>query len=80
MTKIYHPNVDKETGAICQDIYRKDWGPLQTLLSTLETIRTMMLTPQLDTPIEAEIAREYSENPAGFKASVTAWVEKYARK
>lgn len=35
VTKIYHPNVDKETGAICHDIYGKDWKPVQTLLSTL---------------------------------------------
>lgn len=40
----------------------------------------MLLMPQLDTPIEADIAREYSDNPAGFRANVMAWVEKYATK
>lgn len=28
LTSIYHPNVDPETGQICQDIVEKDWSPV----------------------------------------------------
>ena len=30
-TKIYHPNVKKDTGEICHDIYKKDWAPTKKI-------------------------------------------------
>jgi len=27
LTKIYHPNVKKETGELCKEMYENEWNP-----------------------------------------------------
>lgn len=34
-TKIYHPNVDEKTGAVCLETLKRDWSPKLTLRDIL---------------------------------------------
>ncbi|KAJ1462932.1 ubiquitin conjugating enzyme E2 B [Pelagophyceae sp. CCMP2097] len=78
MTKIYHPNVNKETGEICNDALAANWGPTLNIRHLLSTIRTLLLEPNGDHPLEAEIAKQFSDDRKLFDATAKAWTQKEA--
>jgi ubiquitin-conjugating enzyme E2 D/E len=77
-SKIYHPNVNKDTGEICQDIYEKDWVPTKKVSGVVQLIISMMIVPNVDSPIEASIAEEYRNNKAQYNKNAQEWTQKYA--
>lgn len=78
-TKIYHPNVNKENGEICQDIYEKDWSPVKTIKIVLDLLVSMLSAPNLESPVEAEIAKVYADDKTKFAATVKEYISKYAK-
>jgi len=54
-TKIYHPNIDK-LGRICLDILKNKWSPALQIRSVLLSIQALMSLPNLDDPLDQEIA------------------------
>ena len=52
LTKIYHPNVKSENGEICADIINANWAPTLNVMHCLTTLRSMLLNPNLDSPLE----------------------------
>ena len=77
-SKIYHPNVNKDTGEICQDIYEKDWVPTKKVSGVVQLIVSMMMAPNVDSPIEATIADEYRNNRPQYNKNAADWTKKYA--
>ena len=78
ITKMYHPNVKKDTGEICKDIYKEGWVPTSTTRSVINIFTTLLMHPSLDTPLEAEIAKEFSTERETFNKKVKEYIEKYA--
>ena len=58
-TKIYHPNIKKETGELCQDVYKQSWTPAKKIDSILDVILSLLKNPNLETPLEEEVAKQY---------------------
>ena len=54
-TKIYHPNIDK-LGRICLDILKDKWSPALQIRAVLLSIQALMSAPNLDDPLDQEIA------------------------
>jgi len=79
LTKIYHPNIRKENGEICQDVYEKDWVPTKTMRGVIDIFISLLLAPSPESPIEPEIFKEFSEDKEKFIANCKAWVDKYAK-
>ncbi|KAF2200041.1 hypothetical protein GQ43DRAFT_397348 [Delitschia confertaspora ATCC 74209] len=44
-TKIWHPNVDENTGAVCVETLKRDWKPELTLRDVLVTISCLLIQP-----------------------------------
>eukprot|EP01017_Pseudomicrothorax_dubius_P022489 TRINITY_DN24361_c0_g1_i3.p1 TRINITY_DN24361_c0_g1~~TRINITY_DN24361_c0_g1_i3.p1 ORF type:complete len:161 (-),score=48.54 TRINITY_DN24361_c0_g1_i3:129-611(-) len=78
-TKIYHPNVKSDTGEICQDIYEKDWSPVKTVRVIIDLLVSMLRAPNIDSPIEPEIARQYNEDRPKFEQTVKDWISRHAK-
>ncbi|CAM9124406.1 unnamed protein product, partial [Discosporangium mesarthrocarpum] len=79
VTRIYHPNVKTDTGEICSDILNNNWGPTLNVTYVLNTIRQQMLQePHADNPLEADIARQLSEDKNAFNATAKKWTLDYA--
>jgi Ubiquitin-protein ligase len=78
-TKIYHPSIKKDTGEICKDIYEEGWVPTKTIKQVIDVLKSMLMAPNTDTPLETDIAQEYLKDRAKFDATAKEWVNKYAK-
>ena len=78
-TKIYHPDVKKDSGEISQDLYRSGWGPLKTIRWVIEVILSFLYYPSLEHSVEPEIARQVQDNYDQYVATAKLWVQQYAR-
>lgn len=76
--RIYHPNIDEESGSICLDALNKAWSPSFTLKHVVETILPYLLTyPNPDDPLNREAAHLMKTNLASFEARAKEHAHKH---
>ncbi|KAG5419975.1 ubc1 [Candida metapsilosis] len=78
ITKVYHPNISSVTGAICLNILKDKWTPVLTLKSTLISLQLLLQSPEPNDPQDAEVAKHYLSNKAGFEETAAYWTKLYA--
>ena len=63
LTKVYHPNIDSNTGLICLDLLKMPpqgkWRPINNLSSILTAVQQLLSDPNPYDPLDAEIVRFY---------------------
>jgi len=79
LTKMYHPSIKKDDGSICKDIYEEGWVPTKTVKQVIDVLKTMLIDPSTDTPLETDIAQEFMKDRSKFNSTVKEWVNKYAK-
>jgi len=62
LTKIYHPNVDPSSGAICVNTLKKDWTPTTSLSHVLTVIRCLMIVPFPESSLNDEAGKHFMES------------------
>mmetsp|Transcript_26607 Transcript_26607/g.62507 ORF Transcript_26607/g.62507 Transcript_26607/m.62507 type:complete len:268 (+) Transcript_26607:181-984(+) len=62
LTKIYHPNVDMTTGAICVNTLKKDWTPETTFSHVLSVIRCLLINPFPESSLNDEAGKLFMES------------------
>ncbi|KAK9452248.1 ubiquitin-conjugating enzyme/RWD-like protein [Limtongia smithiae] len=77
-TKVYHPNISSQTGAICLDILKDKWSPVFTLRSSLLSLQSLLSTPEPNDPQDAEVAKHYLTDRKGFDNTARYWAKVYA--
>jgi len=78
-TKIWHPNVSSQTGAICLDVLGKEWSPALTIRTALLSIQALLSTPEPTDPQDAEVAEMYKNNKTEFDQTARFWTDTYAK-
>ena len=77
-TKIYHPNVMKDSGEICKDMYQTGWGPVKNIRWVIELILSFLINPAPEHSVEADISRQMQDNYDQYVATARQWVQQYA--
>lgn len=79
ITKIWHPNISSQTGAICLDVLGKEWSPALTIRTALLSIQALLSLPEPDDPQDAEVASMYKSNRALFVQTAKYWTSTFAQ-
>lgn len=53
-TKIFHPNIEPETGAVCVETLKRDWKSTLTLRDVLVTISCLLVYPNASSALNPE--------------------------
>ncbi|KAI9818392.1 MAG: Ubiquitin-conjugating enzyme E2 1 [Pycnora praestabilis] len=77
-TKVWHPNVSSQTGAICLDTLSSAWSPVLTIKSALLSLQSLLSTPEPKDPQDAEVASMLMRNPKEFDRVAREWAVRYA--
>jgi len=78
ITKVWHPNVSSQSGAICLDILKDQWSPALTLKTALLSLQALLASPQPDDPQDAVVAKQYMMDHGLFRATAAEWTSTYA--
>lgn len=62
LTKIYHPNVDMTTGAICVNTLKRDWTSETTFSHVLSVIRCLLIVPFPESSLNDEAGKLFMES------------------
>ena len=66
VTRIWHPNVSSQTGAICLDTLGQQWSPVLTLKSALISLQSLLSSPEPKDPQDAEVAKHFMMSRSSF--------------
>ncbi|RLN06443.1 hypothetical protein BBJ28_00011415 [Nothophytophthora sp. Chile5] len=75
ITKIWHPNISSQTGAICLD----QWSPALTIKTALLSIQALLSAAEPTDPQDAEVAKMYLHDQEQFLNTARFWTESYAK-
>ncbi|KAI3671457.1 hypothetical protein L1987_87195 [Smallanthus sonchifolius] len=78
-TKVWHPNISSQSGAICLDILKDQWSPALTLKTALLSIQALLSTPEPDDPQDAVVAQQYLKDYQVFASTARYWTESFAK-
>ncbi|CAB9499634.1 conjugating enzyme E2 [Seminavis robusta] len=79
ITKIWHPNISSQTGAICLDILKDQWSPALTIKTALLSLQALMCSAEPGDPQDAEVAKMYMGDRKKFDSTAKFWTETYAK-
>ncbi|KAL2482630.1 Ubiquitin-conjugating enzyme E2 27 [Forsythia ovata] len=78
-TKVWHPNISSQSGAICLDILKDQWSPALTLKTALLSVQALLSAPEPDDPQDAVVAQQYLRDYPTFMGTARYWTEAFAR-
>ncbi|CAL9703092.1 unnamed protein product [Knipowitschia caucasica] len=81
ITPIYHPNIDN-CGRICHDALKLPpkgaWKPSLNISTVLTSIQLLMVEPNPDDPLMADISAEFKYNKQLFSEKAKKWTLEHA--
>ncbi|RMZ89126.1 hypothetical protein DV736_g3643, partial [Chaetothyriales sp. CBS 134916] len=78
ITKLWHPNVSSQTGAICLDTLSTGWSPVLTIKSAMISLQSLLSSPEPKDPQDAVVAQQMIKNPKEFEREARRWAVQYA--
>lgn len=78
-TKVWHPNISSQNGAICLDILKDQWSPAMTLKTALLSVQALLSSPEPDDPQDAVVAKQYLKDYQTYVGTARYWTEAFAK-
>ncbi|KAG0498493.1 hypothetical protein HPP92_002792 [Vanilla planifolia] len=79
VTRVWHPNISSQNGAICLDILKDQWSPALTLKTALLSLQALLSAPAPDDPQDAVVAQQYLRDYQKFVGTARHWTETFAK-
>ncbi|KAL0905154.1 hypothetical protein M5K25_027338 [Dendrobium thyrsiflorum] len=79
ITRVWHPNISSQNGAICLDILKDQWSPALTLKTALLSLQALLSAPAPDDPQDAVVAQQYLRDYQKFVGTARHWTETFAK-
>eukprot|EP00977_Amphora_coffeiformis_P024171 scaffold15108_cov180-Amphora_coffeaeformis.AAC.47 len=79
LTKLYHPNIDPASGAICVNTLKKDWTPETTISHVLAVIRCLMIVPFPESSLNDEAGKLFMESYEEFSKRAKLMADVHGR-
>ncbi|GLJ45824.1 hypothetical protein SUGI_0964290 [Cryptomeria japonica] len=79
ITKVWHPNISSQNGAICLDILKDQWSPALTLKTALLSLQALLSAPEPSDPQDAVVAQQYLRDYPTFLGTARYWTETFAK-
>ncbi|MCO5603973.1 hypothetical protein L7F22_058130 [Adiantum nelumboides] len=80
VTKVWHPNISSQNGAICLDILKDQWSPALTLKTALLSLQALLSTPEPGDPQDAVVAEQYLKQYSTYVSTARYWTETFAKR
>jgi len=77
-TRVWHPNVSSQTGAICLDILKDQWAASMTLRTVLLSVQSLLTSPEPKDPQDAIVAKQCIVDRTLYKKTARFWSQFYA--
>lgn len=78
-SKIYHPNIDFQSGSICLDVINQTWTPMYELFNIFGIFLPQLLTyPNVSDPLNIDAANLFKKGADEYNDFVRKQVLKYA--
>lgn len=78
-TCIYHPSVCRSSGKICSEMLSDTWSPNKDVKYVIKSVQEVLSNPTSTSPIDHEVARQYSRSPKEFARTAREWTRLYAK-
>ncbi|KAF2029399.1 UBC-like protein [Setomelanomma holmii] len=65
-TRLWHPNIDEATGAVCVETLKRDWSSTLKLRDVLVTISCLLIQPNPASALNEDAGKMASEDWGGF--------------
>ena len=79
--KIYHPNIDYFSGAVCLDVINQTWTPMYRLLNIFDVfLPQLLLYPNETDPLNPQAAQDMINNIELYNNKVKEQVKLWAKK
>lgn len=80
MTKIFHPNIDLQSGTVCLDVINQTWSPMFDLKNVFDVfLPQLLLYPNPHHPLNSQAASMMLKKPEEYGRYVKEMVIKHAR-
>ncbi|CAK9438604.1 uncharacterized protein LODBEIA_P28280 [Lodderomyces beijingensis] len=77
--KIYHPNIDERSGAVCLDVINQTWSPMFGLLNVFENFLPHLLRyANPSDPLNTEASNLMGKDEKKYVETVKKYVQSYA--
>ncbi|KAK9117637.1 hypothetical protein Sjap_016584 [Stephania japonica] len=80
LTKVWHPNISSQNGAICLDILKDQWSPALTVKTAMLSLQALLSTPEPNDPQDAVVAQQYIREYPTFVNTARYWTEAFAKR
>ncbi|KAF3437067.1 hypothetical protein FNV43_RR19820 [Rhamnella rubrinervis] len=81
VNKIFHPNVDELSGAVCLDVINQSWSPMFDLLNVFEVfLPQLLLYPNPSDPLNGDAASLMMKDRKQYDQKVKEYCERYAKR